>query len=78
MKSKSPFEFAFNQNAESKANRSRQSDVMSDIEILDVMMGSYQKYNSEVGEGNSENEKDSRLNRQEKEMNQNDKNSGLT
>ena len=46
---------------------------MSDIENLDVMLGSYQRDNSEVREGNSENEMDSRLSRQEKELNQNDK-----
>ena len=45
-----------------KEKRSRQSDVMSDIENLDVMLGSYQKDNREMQEGNSDNEIDERLN----------------
>ena len=36
-----------------KEKRSRQSHVMSDVENLDVMLGSYQRDNSEVQEGNS-------------------------
>ena len=54
-----------------KEKRSRQSDVMSDIENLDVMLGSYQRGNREIEEGNSENKIDERLNRQERESNQN-------
>ena len=37
-------------------NRFRQSDVMSDIENLDVMLGSYQRDNREMQERNSDNE----------------------
>ena len=40
-----------------KEKRSRQSDVMSDIENFD-MLGSYQRDNCEVQERNSENEMD--------------------
>ena len=35
-----------------KEKHSRQSDAMSDIENLDVMLGSYQRDNTEVQEGN--------------------------
>ena len=49
-----------------KEKRSRQSDVMSDIENLDVILERYQKNNSELREGNRENEMDSRLNKQER------------
>ena len=55
-----------------KEKRSRQSDVTSDIEILDVLLGSYQSDNREMQEGNSDNEMDERLNRQERGLNQND------
>ena len=41
-----------------KEKRSRQSDVLSDIENLDVMLGSYQRNNSEVQDRASENEID--------------------
>ena len=55
-----------------KEKRSRQSDVTSDIEILDVLLGSYQRDNREMQEGKSDNEMDERLNRQERGLNQND------
>ena len=55
-----------------KEKRSRQSDVMSDIKNLDVMLGNYQRGNSEVREGNSINGFDSRLSRQEREWNRKD------
>ena len=47
-----------------KEKRSRQSDVMSDIENLDVMLESYQRDNSEIQDRTSENEIDSESNRQ--------------
>ena len=57
-----------------KEKRSRQSDVMSDIENLDVMLGSYQRYNSEMQDRTSENEIDSESNRREGSSNQNENN----
>ena len=56
----------------STEKRSRQSDVMSDIENLDVTLGSYQRDNSEFQEGIRGNNIDLRSNRQEGELNQND------
>ena len=44
---------------------------MSDVENLDVMLRSYQGDNSEVQEGNSEIEINSRSNRQDERLNQN-------
>ena len=55
-----------------KEKRSRQSDVMSYNENLDVMLRSYQRHNSEFQERSSGNDIDSRSNRQEGELNQND------
>ena len=55
-----------------KEKRFRQSAVMSNIENLDNMLGSYQRSNSGVREGNSVNGMDSRLSRQKRELNQND------
>ena len=48
-----------------KEKRSRQSDVMSDIENLDVMLGSYQRENSEFRSENNENALDQRSNGRE-------------
>ena len=45
-----------------REKRFRQSDVMSDFENLDVMLGSYQRDNCKVQEKNSENETDLRSN----------------
>ena len=61
-----------------KEKRSRQSDVMSDIENLDVMLGSFQRDNSEMLDRTSENEIDSELNRREGSSNQNEITTGLT
>ena len=59
------------QKAEEK--RFRQSDVMSDIENLDVMLGSYQRENSESQNENDENTLDQRSDRREGlNQNQND------
>ena len=55
-----------------KEKRSRQSDVMSDIEIFDVMLGSYQRDNSEVQDRASENEMDLESNRRENSANRNE------
>ena len=55
-----------------KEKRSRQSDVMSDIENLDVMLGSYQRDNSEARDRTGENEMDLESNRQEESLNQNE------
>ena len=49
----------------SKEKRSRQSDVMSDIENLDVMLGSYQRENNEFRSENNENTLDQRSNERE-------------
>ena len=54
-----------------KGKRFRQSDVMSDIENLDVMLGRYQRDNSEVQGRTSENELDLESNRREDSLNQN-------
>ena len=58
------------QNAKEK--RSRQSDVMSDIENLDVMLGSYQRSESEQQDRDNENDIDSRPVRREEGLNQNE------
>ena len=55
-----------------KEKRSTQSDIMSDIENLDVMLRGYQRDNCEVQERNCENEMDLRSTRQEEGLNQND------
>ena len=58
-----------------KEKRSRQSDVMSvmsDIESLDVMLGSYQRDNSEAQDRTSDNETDLESNRRENSSNQNE------
>ena len=57
-----------------KEKRSRQSDVMSDIDSLDVMLGSYQSDNSEMQDSTSENEIDSESIRREGSSNQNENN----
>ena len=48
-----------------REKRSRQSDVMSDIENLDVMLGSYQRENSESRNEIEENTLDQRSDRRE-------------
>ena len=48
-----------------REKRSRQSDVMSDIENLDVMLGSYQRENNEFRSENNENTLDQRSNERE-------------
>ena len=48
-----------------REKRSRQSDVMSDIENLDVMLGSYQRENNEFRSENNENTLDQRSNKRE-------------
>ena len=53
-------------------NRFRQSDVMSDIENLVVMLGSYQRDNSEVQDRASENEMDLESNRRKESSNHNE------
>ena len=55
-----------------KEKRSRQSDVMPDIENLDVMLGSYQRDNSEVQDRVNENEMALESNRRENCSNRND------
>ena len=55
-----------------KEKRSRQSDVMLDIENLDVMLGSFQRDNSEVQDRASENEMDLGSNRREESLNHNE------
>ena len=57
-----------------KEKRSCQSDVISDIENLDVMLGSYQRDNSEIQDRTSENEIDSESNRREGSSNENENN----
>ena len=57
-----------------KEKRSRQSDVMSDFENLDVMLGSYRRDNSEMQDRTSENEIGSESNRREGSSNQNENN----
>ena len=52
-----------------KGKRCRQCDVMSDIENLDVMLGSYQRDNSESQNGNNVHE---RSDRREEGFNQNE------
>ena len=48
-----------------REKRSRQSDVMSDIENLDVMLGNYQRENNELRSENNENTLDQRSNERE-------------
>ena len=48
-----------------KEKRSRQSDVMSDIENLDVMLGSYHRENNEFRSENKEKTLDQRSNERE-------------
>ena len=72
LKSTLSFDLPSIRKQKAKEKRSRQSDLMSDFENLDVILGSYQRDNSEMQEGNSDNEMDERLNRQEKGLNQND------
>ena len=55
-----------------KEKRSRQSDAMSDIENLDVMLGSYQRDDSDVQDRASENEMDLESNRREESSNHNE------
>ena len=55
-----------------KEKRSRQSDVLSDIENLDVMLGSYQRDSSEVRDRASENEIELESNRREESSNHNE------
>ena len=55
-----------------KEKRPRQSDVMSDIENLDVMLRSYHRENSESRNENDENEIDQRSDRREKGLNRNE------
>ena len=57
-----------------KERRSRQSDIMSDIENLDVMLGSYQRDNCEAQLGNDEGEIYFRSTRQEENANQKNQN----
>ena len=52
-----------------KERRSRHSDIMSDIENLDVMLGSYQRDNCETQHGNDDGEIDLRSTRQEEKAN---------
>ena len=54
-----------------KERRSRRSDIMSDIENLDVMLGSYQRDTCETQNGNDEGEIDLRSTRHEENANQN-------
>ena len=61
-----------------KENRTRHCDVMSDIEKLDVMLGSYQRENSESQNENDENTLDQRSDRREGlNQNENDYRSSL-
>ena len=55
-----------------KEKRSRQSDIMSNIENLDVMLGSYQRDHCEAQNGNDEREIDLRSTRHEEKANQNE------
>ena len=55
-----------------KEKRSCQSDVMSDIESLEVMLGSYQRDNREVQERTSENEMNLESKRREESLNRNE------
>ena len=55
-----------------KEKRSRQSDVMSDIENLDVMLGKYQRSNSEAQNVEDEGGIDLRSTRREDNANQNE------
>ena len=48
-----------------REKRSRQSGVMSDIENVDVMLGSYQRENNELRSENNENTLDQRSNERE-------------
>ena len=55
-----------------KEKRSRQSDVLSDIENLDVLLGSYQRDNSEMQDRTSENGIDLESNRRDDSSNHNE------
>ena len=55
-----------------KEKRSRQSDIMSDIENLDVMLGSYQRDTCETQKGIDEGEIDLRSTRHGENANQNE------
>ena len=68
MKTKISVEDALNQKAESKGQTNK--SIMSDIENLDVMIGSYQRDNCEVQEEYVVNETDLRSNRHDRELNQ--------
>ena len=56
---------------EAKEKRSRQSDVMSDLENMDVL-GNYAEENYEIQEENVENEIDLRSTRQDQELDHSD------
>ena len=55
-----------------KEKRSREADVMCDLENMDVMLGSYPRHNYEIQGEISENEVDLRSNRQDQELSHND------
>ena len=55
-----------------KERRSRQSDIMSDLKNLDVMLGSYQRDDCEAQNGNDDGEIDLRSTRHEENANQNE------
>ena len=55
-----------------KEKRSRQSDVMSDIENFDVMLGNFQRDDSEILDRASGNEIDLELNKREGNSNHNE------
>ena len=55
-----------------KEGRSKQSDLMSDIENLNAMLGSYQRDDCEIQNGNDEGEIDPRSIRREESSNQNE------
>ena len=59
-------------NSKAKEKRFRQSDFLSDIENLDVMLGNYQRDNSEMQDRTSENEIDLESNRREDSSNHNE------
>ena len=54
-----------------KEKRSRQSNVLSDIENHDAMLGSYQRDSCEIQGEKSENEINLRSKRQDQELNHN-------
>ena len=61
-----------NRKQKAKERRSRRSDLMSDIENLDVMLGSYQRDNCEIQNGNDDDEIDPRSIGREESPNQNE------